>query len=104
MKNSKTKPTTNMTANEPFKPDVTSSDNIKLDPVKTKTMAIVGLVMLILIFIAGGLVGYFMFESHIIGRLNAQFDALGLGLCNTTTSYVQIDENARYIFTPKNTS
>lgn len=81
-----------MTANELF--------NERKQKDKGVVLALVAF-MLVLTFVAGALFGYNRFEANFIDTLNTQFESLGLGLCNTTPTYVQIDENATYWRVPK---
>ena len=71
-------------------------------PLNTNTLAIAGAIMLLLTFVAGILVGYYFFEAHIVNRLNTQFEGMGLGLCNTTTTYIQTNEQAWLTYLDKN--
>lgn len=65
-------------------------------------LAIVGATMLIMTLIAGVLIGYYFFEAHIVGRLNSQFEAMGMGLCNISPTYIQTNDNAWLTYFEKN--
>lgn len=66
-----------------------------------KQSVIMGITMLTMTFVAGILVGYFFFEAHIVERLNTQFEGMGMGLCNISSSYIQTNEYAHIFFENK---